>query len=218
MCPRSLAFPVLLFVGLFLCRRLRNSWWTCHCLRGCGWLSGPMLTAGRGLVHGGLLVPEGHQAHPVDPPGAVHRQSRAVYKYWARLRRALASGCRSPCEHQRQVPAVQGVLPVGASDPVHLQSVGHSCCGAETSTHSSAQLCRRPEISPGAVLGGCRRARCCATTGLWFRQCRKQLQFIDVGSIRCDHAAPSSNSSPYAALSGVFVLFNAFFGLRPFGR
>ena len=48
---------------------------------------------------------------------------------------------------------------MGASDPVHLQVVGHSCCGAETSTHSSAQLCRRPEISPGAVLGGCRRAR-----------------------------------------------------------
>ena len=40
-CPRSPAIPVLLFVGLFLCRRQRNSWWTCHCLLGCGWLSGP---------------------------------------------------------------------------------------------------------------------------------------------------------------------------------
>ena len=31
-------------------------------------------------VHRGLLVPGRHQAHPVDPPGFVHRQPRAVYK------------------------------------------------------------------------------------------------------------------------------------------
>ena len=59
----------------------------------------------------------------------------------------MASGCGRPCEHQRQVPAVQGVRPVGAPDPVHLHCVGHSCCGAETSTHSLAG------DSPGAVLG-----------------------------------------------------------------
>ena len=68
----------------------------------------------------------------------------------------------------------KGVRPVGASDPVHLQSVGHSCCVAETSTHS-AQLCRRPEIRQVQFLGGCRRARCCATTVLWFRQCRTNV-------------------------------------------
>ena len=38
-------------------------------------------------VHKDLLEPGGHQAHTVDPPGRVHRQPRAVYKYWARLRR-----------------------------------------------------------------------------------------------------------------------------------
>ena len=48
-------------------------------------------------------------------------------------------GRRRPCVLQRQIPAVQGVLPVGASGPVHLQSVGHSCCGAERSTHSATR-------------------------------------------------------------------------------
>ena len=38
-------------------------------------------------VHGGLLVSGGLQAYPVDPPRGLHRQPRAVYKYWARLRR-----------------------------------------------------------------------------------------------------------------------------------
>ena len=42
-------------------------------------------------VHGDLLEPGGHQAHPVDPPGKVHRQPRAVYKYWAGLRRLRLS-------------------------------------------------------------------------------------------------------------------------------
>ena len=42
---------------------------------------------------------------------------------------------------------------MGASDPVHLQSVGHSFCVAETSTHS-AQLCRRLEIRQVQILGG----------------------------------------------------------------
>ena len=30
----------------------RNSWWKCHCLRGCGWLSGPMPPAGCGPACG----------------------------------------------------------------------------------------------------------------------------------------------------------------------
>ena len=70
----------------------------------------------------------GRGSSPKSPSGPPHRQRR-----------------RRPCALQRRVPAVQGVLPVGASDPVHLQSVGHSCCGAETST-DSVKLCRRPEI------------------------------------------------------------------------
>ena len=62
-----------------------------------------------------------------------------------KLPRAPRPRCGRPCALQRQVPAAQGVLPIGSSDPVHLQSVGHYCCGAETSTHS-AKLCRRLEI------------------------------------------------------------------------
>ena len=37
-------------------------------------------------VHRDLLNPGGHQALPEDPPDRVHRQPRAVQKYWARLR------------------------------------------------------------------------------------------------------------------------------------
>ena len=51
---------------------------------------------------------------------------------------ALAASCSGrPCDLQRQVLAVQGVRPDCASDSVHLQSAGHSCCAAETSTHSA---------------------------------------------------------------------------------
>ena len=36
---------------------------------------------------GALLVVVGYATHPVEPPRGSHRQPRAVYKYWARLRR-----------------------------------------------------------------------------------------------------------------------------------
>ena len=81
-----------------------------------------------------------------------------------RLRRCTGLWCGRPCALQRQVPAVQGVRPDCASDSV-LQSVGHSCCGTQ------CKLCRRPETRQVQFLGGCRRARWCATTELWFRQC-----------------------------------------------
>ena len=62
-----------------------------------------------------------------------------------KLPRAPRPRCGRPCALQRHVPAVPRVLPVCASDPVHLQSVGHSCCGAETGTHT-AKLCGGREI------------------------------------------------------------------------
>ena len=34
---------------------------------------------------GGLLVEVWHLPHPVDPPTGVHRQARALYKYWPGL-------------------------------------------------------------------------------------------------------------------------------------
>ena len=79
-CPRSPAFPVLLFVvsscaadggtvgGCAIagvdaaCARLRCLW------------QGVDLHVD--AVHGALLDPGGHQAHPEDPPDRVHRQPR----------------------------------------------------------------------------------------------------------------------------------------------
>ena len=52
---------------------------------------------------GALLVADGHTAHLVETPGGSHRQLRAVYKYWARLRRHSCGRLR---EHEAQVPAV----------------------------------------------------------------------------------------------------------------
>ena len=37
------------------------------------------------------VVSGGFTARPVDPPGRAHRQPRAVYKYWARMRISTAS-------------------------------------------------------------------------------------------------------------------------------
>ena len=51
-CPRSPGFPVLLLVGFFLCRRRRNSWWTCHYRSGCGLRSAPTPLAGCGPACG----------------------------------------------------------------------------------------------------------------------------------------------------------------------
>ena len=63
-------------------RSWRNSW-----LRGCGWLLGPIPPTGFGPACGNSpRLSTG--ASPVDPPRRLHRQPRAVYKYWARLRRA----------------------------------------------------------------------------------------------------------------------------------
>ena len=121
-----------------------------------------------------LLVSGKHALRQEGTPVWVHRQPRAVYKHWARLRRALASGCRRPCEHQRQFPAVQGVRPVGASDPVLLQSVGHSCCGAETSTHS-AYCAEDRRLARCSSWGGCRHARLLVVQTVqspcWCRRC-----------------------------------------------
>ena len=50
--PRSPAFPVLLLVGFFLCRRRQNSWWTCHGWSGCGLHSAPTPLAGCGPACG----------------------------------------------------------------------------------------------------------------------------------------------------------------------
>ena len=65
-----------------------------------------------------------------------------------------------PCGHAAFFPAVQVVREVGgASDSAHRRSAGHSICVAETGTRSAVLHV------PGAFLGGCRHARCCATTG-----------------------------------------------------
>ena len=55
-----------------------------------------------------------------------------------------------PCALQRQVPTVLRVLRVSGSVP--RQNGGHSCCAAETRSHSFLHI-------PGAVLGQGRCAR-----------------------------------------------------------
>ena len=57
----------------------------------------------------GLLVDEGHTSRPVGSSCGIHRQPRAVYKYWARLRRcaglwlctSLCSTATSSCSPRR---------------------------------------------------------------------------------------------------------------------
>ena len=62
-------------------------------------------------------------------------------------------GCGRPCDHQRQAPAVHCVRERGgAPDPVHRDSAGHSCCDAETFTHS-ANCPEDRRVPTGAVLG-----------------------------------------------------------------
>ena len=51
-----------------------------------------------------LLVVVGYKTHPVDPPGGTHRQTRVVFEYWDRLRRARLPGFGRPCHHPAQVP------------------------------------------------------------------------------------------------------------------
>ena len=109
---------------------------------------------------------------------------------------------------------------MGASDPVHLQSVGHSVVSRDK--YAQCPTVQKIGVSPGAVLGRMSTLPLLCNDSVMVQTVQKtvlvpQLQFIDVGSIRCDHAAPSSNSFPYAVLSGFFALFlMAFFGLRPF--
>ena len=51
----------------------------------------------------------------------IHRQPRAVYKYWATLR---CGSCGRPCDHALSVPAFLADAVEGTSDSVHRQSVG----------------------------------------------------------------------------------------------
>ena len=53
----------------------------CWFLRGFRWVR---VAAALG-AHGGLLVESGLLSHPVGPPTGVHRQARAVWKYWPGL-------------------------------------------------------------------------------------------------------------------------------------
>ena len=56
-------------------------------------------------------------------------------------------GCRRLCDHQRRVPAVLDVRePGGASDSVHLQTLGSPVATQRQGTHSA--------YPPGSVLGG----------------------------------------------------------------
>ena len=63
------------------------------------------------------------------PPTGIHRQARAVYKYWPRV-----SG--RPCDPAARVPAVQ-VVRVLCRDTVHRQSAGPSSCATEERFHSA---------------------------------------------------------------------------------
>ena len=99
LCPRSLLRTPSRSERRSGLRSWRNSWWKCRCLPrlrhpadvvvGCAvtalgrrWLRMvPLLRA-----QGSPLVEVGYATHPVDSPGGTHRQPRAVYKYWARLR------------------------------------------------------------------------------------------------------------------------------------
>ena len=98
----------------------------------------------------------------------------------ARLRRVRRGlWCEHPCEHQRQVPAVQGVRPDCASDSVHLQSGTFLLCN-RNETHS-AYCAEDQRFARCSSWGGCRHARKTVLV--------PQVQFVDVGSSRCEHAA-----------------------------
>ena len=75
----------------------------------------------------------------------------------------MASGCRRPCEHQRQVLTVQGVRPLGASDS------SPECVTFLLWSRDEYALCQTVQKtgdSPDVVLG---RMWCRG----WYRQCRK---------------------------------------------
>ena len=75
------------------------------------------MVAARGCA-GVKLVACGHTVHPVDPSCGTHRQPRAVYKYWARLRLQFQQSIVVTL----QVPQLQ----------VHRQSGGYFSCYTET--------------------------------------------------------------------------------------
>ena len=130
-CPRSPAFPVLLLVGFFLCRKLRNSWWTCHCQSGCGWLSGTMPPAWCGPAHG---------SSPRGSTGAwrFHRQPRAVHKYWARAPPVVSMTMQ--LKFQQSIVEFFKVPQLQFFDRVVATSVASQRQG------SQCKLYRRPEI------------------------------------------------------------------------
>ena len=96
------------------------------------------------------------------PKSSSLRSSRGVRKRrCGQVLRFLSMAVRRPCDHAVPVPAVQGVSEYeGPPGSVHRQSIGHSCCAAET--------------------GFCRARRCSTTGAVWSRQCRKnRLQFLE---------------------------------------
>ena len=118
---------------------------------------------------GALLVAVGHtHSTPSGDPGGSHHQPRAVYKYWARLRRQSCGRLR---EHAAQLPAVHADRTRSASDSIPRQSVGHPCYATETGTHSAncaeyadstAQFLGRQLTRPLFLNDRCR---------AWFSQC-----------------------------------------------
>ena len=87
------------------------------------------------------------------------------------------------------------------------------CCRDK---HAQCPTVQKTGDSPGTVLGRLSTRPLLCNDGVMVQTVQKtvlvrQLQFIDVGSIRCDHAAPSSNSFPYTVLSWFFALFKFFF-------
>ena len=96
-------------------------------------------------AHWGVLLEGWHPAHPVETPRGIHRQPRAVYKYWATL-----SG--RPCDHALQVPAVLADL-----------------------QWKVPQIRSSTECWTLQFLVGRLHARCCGNDRAWVRQWRKLL-------------------------------------------
>ena len=95
---------------------------------------------------------ETSQLQQIGPLAGAASSSRSVRRKRKKrskkkLPKAPLSRCGRPCALQRQVPAVESALSFRSST-----TCGHSCCAAETGTHSVLH-------SPGAVLGQGRCAR-----------------------------------------------------------
>ena len=206
--PRSPAFPVLLLIGLFLCRSQRNSWWTCHCLRGCGWLSGPMPLAGCGLASGSSpRESTGAWRAPGTPSGPARKGSPPAQGGTQILGKAEAAALVVSVTLQLklqqsiveffQVPQLQFI------DRVVVPSVASQRQGLQ------CKLYRRPEIpwcSSGIVVNmpvgvpttgyGSDSTENCGVPQVQYSERWSMsllLQFIDVGR-PCDYAATQSRS------------------------